>query len=44
MEITFLVQPVKGTNINKNGFSPTNEPYTAKLTFKVFRSIFAEID
>ena len=31
----FLIKPLKGTNINKNCFSPKSEPHTAKLCFPV---------
>ena len=31
----FLIKPVKGENINKNCFSPQNEPHTAKICFSV---------
>ena len=31
----FLIKPVKGENINKNCFSPQNEPHTAKRCFSV---------
>ena len=31
----FLIKPEKGTNINKNSFSPQNEPHRAKQCFSV---------
>ena len=36
----FWSNQLKGTNINKNGFSPQNKPHTAKLCFSVVLKYF----
>ncbi len=40
MELQFWSNKWNGTNINKNGFHPQNEPHTAKLSLSVILKLF----